>query len=140
MTNLIEKSLLMGFGIFTLIIFTSILVPYIGKIVEFNQNGKKDLELYMEFIDEIDQGITYVAQSPNQKYLKKIEYPNNLNITFYDNFVKYEFILDNEICLKVMEYNVTFINCNFNNIPPQTYLLNVSRYSSLVGVYIINLN
>ena len=40
MTNLIEKSLLIGFGIFTLTIFSSILVPYLGKIAEFNQNEK----------------------------------------------------------------------------------------------------
>ncbi len=140
MTNLIEKSLLIGFGIFTLTIFSSILVPYLGKIAEFNQNEKNNLEIYLIFIDEIDQGITYVAQNPNQKYLKNIEYPNNLNITIYDHIIKYEFVIENKTCFKIIEYNLTFINSHFYRIPPQTYLLNISCYSSLIRVYIINLH
>ncbi|MFX0141951.1 MAG: hypothetical protein ACFFDN_50405 [Candidatus Hodarchaeota archaeon] len=139
MTNLIEKSLLIGFGIFTLTIFSSILVPYLGKIAEFNQNEKNLLESYMIFIDEIDQGITYVARNPNQKYLKNIEYPHNLNITIYDQLIKYEFLFEKKICFKIIEYNVTFINNAFHGIPPQTYLLNVSHYLSLIGIYFINL-
>lgn len=139
MTNLIEKSLLIGFGIFTLTIFSSILVPYLGKIAEFNQNEKNLLESYMIFIDEIDQGITYVVRNPNQKYLKNVEYPNNLNITIYDHLIKYEFVFEKKICFKVIEYNVTFINRDFHEIPPQTYLLNVSRYLSFIGIYFINL-
>ncbi|MFX0104013.1 MAG: hypothetical protein ACFE75_00800 [Candidatus Hodarchaeota archaeon] len=140
MTNLVEKSLLIGFGIFTLTIFSSILVPYLGKIAEFNQNERNNLDLYMTFIDEIHQGITFVAQSPNQKYLKNIEYPNNCNITIYDHLIKYEFLVENRICIKIIEYNNTFINSYFNSIPPQTYLLNITRYLSLIKVNIINLN
>jgi len=140
MTNLVEKSLLIGFGIFTLTIFSSILVPYLGKIAEFNQNERNDLDLYMTFIDEIDQGIIFVAQNPNQKYLKNIEYPNNLNITIYDHLVKYEFLVENRIRIKIIEYNITFINTYFHSIPPQTHLLNISHYLPFIRVNIINLN
>ncbi|MFX1303289.1 MAG: hypothetical protein ACFFBV_09260 [Promethearchaeota archaeon] len=140
MTNLIEKSLLIGFGIFTLTIFSSIVVPYLGEIAEFNQNEKKTLEAYLIFIDEIDQGITYVAQNPNQEYLKKIKYPNNLNITIYDHIIKYEFLIENKTRYKLIEYNLTFINCCFYRIPPQIYLLNISCYSFFTRVNIINIH
>jgi hypothetical protein len=139
MTNLIEKSLLLGFGIFTLTIFSFIIVPYLGKIAEFNQNERNNLESYMVFIEEIDQGINYVVQNPTQNYLKEIEYPNYLNISIYDHIVKYEFIVENKICVKFVEYNSTFINNYFHSIHPQTYLLNVSCHLSRIGVYIINL-
>ncbi len=80
MTNLLEKSLLIGFGILVLTIFSSIITPFLAKIVEFNENEKNDLESYMIFINEIDLAIIYVIQNPNELYLKKIEYPSTIFI------------------------------------------------------------
>ena len=140
MTNLIEKSLLLGFGIFTLTIFSSIIIPFLGTIAEFNQNGRNDLETYMFFINEIDQGINYIVQNQDEDYLKDVDYPSNLNISFYANIAKYEFLIENQLCVKIKEYNEFFINLDFHQIPPGLYLLNISRCSSLIKVNIINLN
>jgi hypothetical protein len=105
MTNLIEKSLLLGFGIFTLTIFSSIVVPFFGALAEFNQNDRNDLESYMYFINEIDQGINYIVQNPAELYLKEIDYPSNLNSTFYNNIAKFEFFIEDQLCVKIIEYN-----------------------------------
>jgi hypothetical protein len=136
MTNLIEKSLLLGFGIFILIIFSSIILPFLDKIAEYNQNGRNDLETYMSFIDEIDQGINYVLENQNEIYLKKINYPANLNITFHANIAKYEFLIENQLCVKLKEYNEDFINRNFHLIPPGLYFVNFSFYSSVITINI----
>ncbi len=139
MTNLIEKTLLIGFGIFTLTIFSSILIPFLGRLTEFNHIEKNELDAYMKIIEEINQGIDYVVENTDEIYLKKIQYPGNLNITFYNHIVKYEFIIEEKICYKILEYNETFINCNFHQILPKEYLLNISRCSILIKVNIINL-
>lgn len=140
MTNLIEKSLLLGFGIFTITIFSTILIPFLGKIAVFNQNEYGSLESYTILINEVDIGITNVVQHPNEPFLRVIDYPDNLNITFYDNFAKYEFILEEKIYVKFYEYNTSFINRYFYQIPVQTYLLNISRQLTLTSVNFINLH
>jgi hypothetical protein len=140
MTNLIEKTLLIGFGIFTLTIFSSILIPFYARITEFNYNEKNNLESYIIIIDEINQGIEYVVQNTDERYLKTIEYPNDLNISFYGQIAKFEFIIEEKVYYKIIEYNGTFINRNFCQILPQTYLLNISRCSVYIKIEIINLH
>ncbi|MDX1798279.1 MAG: hypothetical protein R3255_06490 [Candidatus Lokiarchaeia archaeon] len=139
MTNLIEKSLLLGFGIFTLTIFSSIVVPFLGTIAEFNQNGRNDLESYLYFINEIDQGINYVIENPNKVYLKNVNYPINLNTSFYTTIAKFEFFIEDQLCIKIKEYNESFINQNFQQIIPETYLLNISYRFTLINVNFNNL-
>lgn len=135
-----EKSLLLGFGIFTITIFSTILIPFIGSIVEYNHKEKNSLESYITFINEINLGIIFSIQHPKESYVKEVDYPNNLNTSFYDYLAKYEFILENKICVRYVEYNITFINRYFHSIPPQTYILNISQYSTLIGVNIINIS
>ncbi|MFX0006698.1 MAG: hypothetical protein ACFFA7_10540 [Promethearchaeota archaeon] len=139
MTNLIEKSLLLGFGIFTLTIFSSIIVPFLGTLAEFNQNGRNDLESYLYFINEIDQGINYVIENPNKIYLKTVDYPINLNASFYTTIAKFEFFIEDQLCIKIKEYNESFINQNFQQITPETYLLNISYRFTLINVNFNNL-
>ncbi len=140
MTNLIEKSLLLGFGIFTLTIFASIIIPFLGKIADFNQNGRNDLETYMSFINEIDQGIQYVIQNQDEVYLKIINYPSEINTTFYANIAKYEFFIEEQLCVKIEEYNEFFINSYYHQIPPGAFLLSISCYLSLIKVNISKIN
>lgn len=140
MTNLIEKSLLLGFGIFTLTIFSSIIIPFLSTIADFNENGRDKIETYILFINEIDQGINYVVQNPDDVYLKNLDYPSNLNISFYDNIAKYSFFVENQLCVKIEEYDMFFFNQDFCQISPGIYLLNISRYSSVIKVNFNNLN
>ncbi|MFX1389632.1 MAG: hypothetical protein ACFE9Z_06155 [Promethearchaeota archaeon] len=137
MSNLIEKTLLLGFGIFTLTIFTSLILPFLGEIADFNQNEKSKLENYMLFIEEVDRGINYVIENPHNVYFKNIDYPSNLNISFYDSIVKYIFLIDNQICVRINEYNHTFYETHYYQIPPQVYLLNITIFLSSIKV---NLN
>ena len=52
MSNLLEKSLLIGFGIFTLIIFASVVIPFINQIIEYNEERREELENYLDFMRE----------------------------------------------------------------------------------------
>ncbi|MFX1327101.1 MAG: hypothetical protein ACFE91_03025 [Promethearchaeota archaeon] len=140
MTNLIEKSLLIGFGIFTLTIFSTILVPFLGTISEFNKNEKNKLQSYIIFIEQVDQGIHYIIQNPNDVYLKSIEYPDNLNITINQYYIKYEFLIEKEICVKIVEYNVSLLSSNFHRILPQIYILNISYFSTSIKVNLSKIN
>ncbi|MHA1884002.1 MAG: hypothetical protein ACXAAI_02980 [Promethearchaeota archaeon] len=139
MTTLVEKALLLGFSIFALIVFSSILIPFFQEINDFN-NNRDELDSYFEFIDEIDLAVLYIIDAPNQVYLKDIEYPKNFNITFNDCYINYQFIFEGNTFSKVSIHNSSFLTKIFQNLPPQTYLLNVSYQYSLIFVNIINLN
>ncbi len=138
MTNLLEKSLLIGFGILILTIFSSLITPLLGEIVEFNRNEKRELENYMNFINEIDQSIIFAIQNPNESYLKKIKYPNGINISFYDHFAEYAFFFDEKVYNKILVYNETFSKSNFHNIPSKIYTLNISYNSFFIIIKLIN--
>ncbi len=87
MTNLLEKSLLLGFSIFLLTVFFAILTPFLEEFTEYNENEKNELGIYIEFLDEINEAVLYIIQSPEESYLQDIHYPSNLNLTFYDSFI-----------------------------------------------------
>ncbi len=138
MTNLIEKSLIIGFGILVLTIFSSMISPFLGKIIDFNRNEKKELKTYIDFIKEVDLSIKSAIQKPNKPQLKKIDYPKNFNISFYENFAEYEFILDSKFYTEILVYNQTFCTVFFHKILPQSYILNVSYNLSLIKIKLIN--
>ena len=81
MTNLLEKALLTGFGIFILIMFVSLINPFIITLSEFNNTVKNDVERYNNLFSEGDSAILFVIENPNIIYVNEIEYPGNLNIT-----------------------------------------------------------
>lgn len=126
MTNLLEKALLLGFSIFILTIFSSILIPFLDDITEFNTQEKNNIETYMDFLDEVNDAVLYIIDNPEKSYLKDIQYPRNLNLTIFDNFIISEFIIGSNKYNKVLSYNGSFLNCFFHGVPPKTYILNVS--------------
>ncbi|MHA2282950.1 MAG: hypothetical protein ACXAC5_19080 [Promethearchaeota archaeon] len=138
MTNLLEKSLLLGFSIFLLTIFSAILIPFLDELTEFNENEKKELGKYIEFLDEINEAVLYVIQNPEESYLQDIQYPRNLNLTFFDIYIISEFLIGSNIYGKTTSYNASFENCFFHNLPAQTYLLNISYPLSNIIVNFIN--
>jgi hypothetical protein len=140
MTNLLEKSLLLGFSIFLLAIFASILIPFLNEINMFNSREKDDLDSYMVLFDEIDLAVLYVINNPDKSYQKDIQYPSNLNITFIENFIIYEFVYEKDVFNKVLVYNTSFLNCFYHDFTPQIYLLNVSYTLSHIIVNFINLH
>ncbi|MFX1315130.1 MAG: hypothetical protein ACFE9T_04650 [Promethearchaeota archaeon] len=138
MTNLLEKSLIIGFGIFTLLIFFSLVSPFLDDITDFNNNEKKDIEIYTYFINEIDQAILYVIDNPEEYYLKYVEYPTNLNITFYNQYAKFDFIISNEKYNIIFFYEAIFAYNFFHDILPKIYLLNVSFNSHQLKIQFID--
>lgn len=140
MTNLFEKSLLLGFSIFLLTIFSSILIPFLNEITDFNNREEDSLDSYMVLFDEIDSAVLYIINNPVKCYQKNIKYPRDLNITFIENFVIYEFVFGDDKFNKVLVYNISFLNCFFHDITPQIYLLNVSYALSHIIVDFINLH
>jgi len=137
MTNLLEKGLIIGFGIIILLIFFSLISPFFEKISEFNNNEENDIENYISFINEMDQAILYVIDNPEENFLKSIEYPPNLNITLYNQYVKYDFIIGDEPQYEIIFYNESFIYNIFQDILSKTYLLNVSFALHLIKVQFI---
>ncbi len=132
MTNILEKSLLIGFGLFILIIFLSFSAPFINAIITFNTREKSDLNSYLSFIDDIDKGINHVIEYQDRQFIQTIEYPQGLNITFIEKMAKFNFFLANQYCQKIIEYNEYFIAKQFYNIPPQYYVLNITMELSKI--------
>jgi len=139
MTNLLEKTLLLGFSIFLLTIFSSILIPFLDDITEFNMQEKNNLETYMDFLDEVNDAVLYIIDNPEESYLKDIQYPSNLNLTIFNTFIISEFIIGSNKYNKVLSYNDSFLNCFFHGVPPKTYILNVSYPFSNIIINFITL-
>lgn len=139
MTNLLEKTLLLGFSIFLLTVFSAILIPFLNELTEYNEIEKNELQTYIAFLDEINEAVLYIIRNPEESYLQDIQYPSNLNLTFFDAYIISEFLIGSIIYGKTSSYNTSFHNSYFHNLPPQTYLLNVSYLLSKIIVNFINL-
>ena len=135
MTNLLEKALLTGFGIFVLTIFLSMINPFIIQISEFNGTIENDIIAYENFFNEVDIAVKFIIENPDAIYLREIDYPKNLNVTFNDFYVKYDFLIENKLDYKIYEYNKPFINLFYRNLSSTTFLLNVSCFQNLIAVY-----
>lgn len=139
MTNLLEKSLLLGFSIFLLTIFSSLLIPFLNEIAEFNNNEKNELENYMSFFDEINFAVLFVIDNPDQSYLKSIYYPSYLNITCFDCLIIFDYRIGLQTYNKVLIYNTSFYNSFYHSFYPQIYLLNISFLHSKIKICFNNL-
>ncbi len=137
MTNLLEKALLTGFGLFILIIFISLINPFIISISEFNSAIKNDIERYDNFFNEVDNAILFVIENPDVIFLNVIEYPGNLNISLTEGYVKYNFLIENEVQCKIYEYAKHFINNAYINLSTSRYILNISCNNNYINVQFI---
>ena len=134
MSNLLEKSLLIGFGIFTLIIFASIIVPFINQITEYNKDRREELQNYLDFIEKIDSSIKSVINDPSQVYTRTILYPEKINITIQEYSIEYKFLLGDTFNSKTEDYSQPFYQCEYLNFPSMSYDLNVSIKSSFIKI------
>jgi len=135
MTNLLEKALLTGFGIFVLTIFLSMINPFIIQISEFNGTIENDIIAYENFFNEVDIAVKFIIENPDAIYLREIDYPKNLNVTFNDFYVKYDYLIENKLNYKIYEYNKPFINLFYRNLSTTTFILNVSCFQNFIAVY-----
>ena len=137
MTNLLEKALLTGFGIFILLIFVSLINPFIINLSEFNSTVKNDIEKYSNFFGEVDAAILFVIENPQVNYLNEIEYPRNLNVTLTEEYVKYNFLIESEIQCKIYEYVKPFISRVYINLSSSRYILNISCNYNFINIQFI---
>ena len=137
MTNLIEKSLIIGFGILLLLIFFPLVNPFLSLLSEFNDDYNNEMTHLEEFITQIDKGINMVIDNSELNYIQQVEYPPNLNVTFNNQYAKFDFLIKGQMQYKILFYNHSFIYRFFHEICPQIYLLNVSWKLNLINVQII---
>lgn len=90
MTNLLEKALLIGFGIFILTIFFILIAPFFGKITDFKENDKRDLD------DDNNNSIIIKFYENNENiernkeiYFVNVEYLRYLEIFFKNNYASF---------------------------------------------------
>ncbi len=131
-----EKTLLTGFGIVTLILFLSFLSPFFSKINDFNTNEKDEVDNYSLFMEEIDHLIKFVIANPNTNPSSTIEYPKNLNVTFIDEYAVYKILLDDEVHENVLRYDGNFSRAFYSNPPTEDCRIDVSIHYNLIIVLI----
>ena len=125
MTNLFEKSLITGFGIFVLIIFITLISPFYDEVEEFNEEDKDDIDNYMDFVEQIDNAILTVKENPGFIYNDKIQCYENLDVIIEGKQVKIYFKLDNKPYYKILEYKVHLCNYTYDYLVSEIYNLEI---------------
>ncbi len=136
MTNLVEKLLITGFGIFILISFLFIISPFTDLINEYDDSHEK-LDKILTNINDIDQSIEYISIYHNESYFKEIETYTNFNITIMEYKIQYNFILNQEWRCVFSNYKIRLSINNFQLISEKKYLLNLSYKDSLIDINFI---
>lgn len=87
MTNLLEKSLIIGFGIFTLIIFLTIVTPFFVEISEFEGNNDEETTTNQNNTIIIDQKINLLVKFLENKKIIRIK-PLKIDLlTYNENYI-----------------------------------------------------
>lgn len=136
MTNLIEKALLVGFGIFITSIFLSFTLPYLENILDYNNRLDDNLNDYLKLINDVDNGILYISDNPHSNYQKEIYYPGNLNITIENKEVNFLYYFQGETTDITLNYNISLISIVYADILPNSYLLGIYFEESLIKIEI----
>lgn len=131
MTNLLEKSLLTGFGVITLITFLSFITPIFSQL-SYIQNQNQDLQKLLDFIEEVDQGVNSVLDNTELTYINIISYPKDLNITLNGQFIKYDYKIKDAIKYKIYEYEKYFYTLLYQDVPTGDYYLNISVHDNKI--------
>ena len=80
MTNLLEKTLIISFGIFTLMIFFILIMPFFEKINEIKENDQDELEEVNDSIEVIGFESYYGIEKFNTKSSKKYENMRDIDL------------------------------------------------------------
>ena len=141
MTNLLEKSLITGFGIFALILFLILIAPFFQEIEEYKEKSEKDdLDDYSNFVNKVNSAINYFINNHEEEYIEKIEYPDDINVTFTGNYAIFDFLIDGKVYSKTLKYDDQFIQKSYCDIPSKTYELIITLNSSLLSINFKNLD
>jgi len=134
---MVEKSMLIGFGLFTLILFLSIIQPFFAEIVRFYDEDKQKLENIENFIEEIDHAIIYIISNPEEIYQKELLYPRDFNITIYGNEVEYNYLINSNVYSNSKNYGILFHNVFYHYNTSKQYILQVFFESNYIRILFI---
>lgn len=134
MANMVEKSMLIGFGLFTLIVFLSIIQPFLGELLKFYDEDKQNLENIVNFIEEIDSAIIYIISNPEEVYEKELLFPRDLNITISGNEVGYNYLINNNVYSNSKKYGTIFHSVFYHYTTSTQYILQVFFESNYVRI------
>lgn len=137
MSNLIEKSLIIGFGVFSLIIFLSVITPFLNVSLKNYLDDKKTIENYNDFIEKVDTGIYYIIANPKNEFHELIDFPPSMNISISKNEISYHFKIDTTIVSKQKLYSINFFDVEYKNYPSQKYSLQIYFELELLNVLFI---
>ena len=125
MTNLLEKALLIGFGIFILTLFFILIAPFFGEITDFKDNDKRDLDddnnnsIIIKFYENNEN-----IEKDEEIYFLNVEYLRDLEFFFKNNYAKFYYNL------KEKTYNLNLRLIEF-------FLLKRSLNSSYLWIMIL---
>ncbi len=128
---MVEKSLLIGFGLLTLIGFLSIIQPFFGTLLHYYDEENQDIE---KFIEEIDQAITHIISNPEDIYEEELLFPKEVNITVSGYEVKYNYLINNIAYSNSKKYGTLFHTAFYHNLTPMEYILNVFFESNYIRI------
>jgi len=134
---MVEKSMLIGFGLFTLILFLSIIQPFFAEIMQFYNEDKQKLENIENFIEEIDHAIISIISNPEEIYQKDLLYPRDLNITISGNEVEYNYLINSNMYSNSKNYGILFYNVFYHYNTSKQYILQVFFESNYIRILFI---
>lgn len=137
MSSLIEKILIIGFGIFVASTFLSFSLPFLEQIFNYNDVVDDEFNDYLKLINDMNKGIVYIIDNPNSFYQKEIYYPDNLNITLEHYYANFHYYIQGKISEITIKYNKLLKSCQFYEILPKTYLYKVYIEGNLIIIEII---
>ena len=136
MSNIVEKSLIVGFGVFSLIILLSVLNPFFNLFIQNYQDNNLTLENYNNLIEKIDAGVYYIMANPKKEHRDLIEFPPYMNISISKNEIRYKYKIDDRIVSKCKSYSINFFDIIYEGYIPQDYDLLIYFELELLKVLI----
>ena len=128
MTEILEKALMIGFGITILLFFLSIASPFF-KLIE-NYKFDSDLKKNLMCISIINSGINDTIDNPSLNFSVVIELPDNFSILASGNEIKYSFVLNNVESIYNYEFVYEFSSFSFNK--PGSYILKIYIITEMI--------
>jgi hypothetical protein len=136
MTNLVEKSLITGFGILILILFISLVFPFITTLSEY-KNEEHTLNDYIVIIDTFDLNINELEKNPQDERNFCVYVPKNFNISTSQEMLIFEFYYKDKKYSKVLNYEISFISNFFNNMEARLYDVKICLIDNMINIEMI---
>ena len=96
MTSLLEKALIIGFGLSMAIIVLPIINQYIEQVIIYDQNRAKINE-FIDMIETVNDGITAIENKNELNFNDSIEIVEGTKILINESYIHYSLSIGDEI-------------------------------------------